>query len=347
MLGLKIGIDFGSAVLNICVAGRGTVVSEPSVMLCDAESGKPLAMGKAAVEMLGRTPSSLKTVLPVRDGVVDNLEAAQQMLRPYITLLCGNRLFKPNVLIGVPTAVTRNEKRALLSILTDCGCGRVCFIEKPLAAAIGAKEDSLRSAAVLCADIGAGSTDAALISMGSICASAFSRTGGRHLTAGIRRYLQHTRGYEVGFLTAEEIKKQVGGAMQRDTEVAVLVNGKNTATGLPETFEVTSTELYWVLRADLEEIAKTVLECVASVPDALLPDVMRDGILLTGGAARLFGMRQWLAERTDIPVHVAQEPERAVINGLNLVLKDVGHLFSGEYVYPDAQISAGGNETVE
>ena len=336
MLGLRIGIDFGSATLHLCVAERGVVVSEPSVMVCDADTGKPLAMGKNAVEMLGRLPGSLKAVHPVRDGVVDNLDAAQQMLRPYITRLCGNRMFKPNVLMSVPTAVTRNEKRALLSILTDCGCGRACFIEKPLAAAIGAGENCFKPGGILCAEIGAGSVDAALLSMGSVVASACTRVGGRNMTMALRRYLTHARGVNVGFLTAEEIKKEVGTAVLPQMEKAILINGKNIATGIPETFEVTSTELYWVLRNDLETIAKTIEGVLEKAPTELLGDVLQNGILLTGGCARLHGMCEWMRERLGMPVRMAEEPEQAVVKGLNFVLRDVGHLFKGEYVYLDA-----------
>lgn len=341
MLGLRIGVDFGSATLHICVAGRGVVVSEPTVMVCDADSGKPLAMGNAAVEMLGRLPNSLKAVHPVRDGVVDHLEAAQQMLRPYITRLCGNRLFKPNVIMSVPTAVSRNEKRALLSILTDCGCGRACFIEKPLAAAIGAGESCFKPGGVLCVEIGAGSVDAAMLSMGSVVESSFVRVGGRNMTTSLRRYLNHTRGYSVGFLTAEEIKKQVGSAVLRDTEMAVIVNGKSISTGIPETFEVTSTELYWVLRNDLETIAKTVLEVLEKAPTELIADVHRSGVLLTGGCANLYGIDRWLSERIGMPVRVAEQPEKAVARGLDFVLRDVGHLFTGDYVYLDAMTQDG------
>lgn len=337
MLGLRMGIDFGSASLHICLADRGVVVSEPSVMVCDTDSGKPLAMGNAAIEMLGRLPNSLKTVHPVRDGVVDNLEAAQQMLRPYITRLCGNRMFKPNVLMSVPTSVSRNDKRALLSILTDCGCGRACFIEKPLAAAIGAGENCFKPGGVLCVELGAGSVDAAMISMGSVVESSFVRVGGRGMTTSLRRYLNHNRGYSVGFLTAEDIKKQIGSAVQREPEIVAVVNGKNITTGVPETFEVSSDELYPVLRNDLEVIAKAVLDVLEKAPTELSADVHRDGVILTGGVANLNGIDRWLQEKIDIPVRVAQEPEKCVAKGLAYVLRDVNHLFTGEYVYLAAQ----------
>ncbi|MBQ3087764.1 MAG: rod shape-determining protein [Clostridia bacterium] len=337
MLGLRMGIDLGSASLHICVAGKGVVVSEPSVMVCDADTGKPVAMGNAAVEMLGRLPNSLKAVHPVRDGVMDHLEAAQQMLRPYITRQCGNRMFKPNVLMSVSTAVSRNEKRALLSVLSDCGCGRACFIDKPLAAAIGAGENCFKPSGVLCVEIGSGSVDAALISMGKVVQSACVRIGGRNMTTSIRRYLTHTRGYSVGFLTAEEIKKEVAGAVLRNTEVAFLVNGKRIADGIPELFEVTSTEMYWVLRNDLEAVAKTVESVLEKAPTELLSDVLLNGIVLTGGGANLYGIGPWLQERLSVPVRVAQEPEKAVVRGLDFVLRDVSRLFREEYVYLNAQ----------
>ncbi|MBR3956058.1 MAG: rod shape-determining protein [Clostridia bacterium] len=336
MLGLRIGVDLGSASLHICVAGRGVVVSEPSVMVCDADTGKPLAIGSAAEEMLGRLPNSMRAVHPVFDGVVDNFEAAQQLLRPYITRICGNRLFKPNILMSVSTDVSRNEKRALLSILTDCGCGRACFIEKPLAAAIGAGENCFKPGGILCVEIGAGSVDAAMLSMGSVVASSFVRTGGRSMTTSLRRYLSHTRNYSVGFLTAEEIKKNVCSAVERDTEVAMIVNGKNITTGVPENFEVTSAELYPVLRNDLETIAQTVLSVLEKAPTELIADVHRDGVLLTGGCANLHGIDRWLSERIDMPVRVAEHPEKAVAEGLAFVLRDGSKVFRGEYVYLDS-----------
>lgn len=336
MLGLRIGVDLGSASLHICVAGRGVVVSEPSVMVCDADSGKPLAIGTAAVEMLGRLPNSMRAVHPVRDGVVDHLDSVQQLLRPYITRICANRLFKPNILMSVSTDVSRNEKRALLSILTDCGCGRACFIEKPLAAAIGAGENCFKPGGILCVELGAGSVDAAMLSMGSVVASSFVRSGGRSMTTSLRRYLSHTRNYSVGFLTAEEIKKQICGAVERETEIALLVNGKNNTTGVPENFEVTSGELIPVLRNDLENIALSVLSVLEKAPTELIADVHRDGVLLTGGCANLYGIDRWLSERIDMPVRVAKNPERAVADGLAYVLRDGGKVFRGEYVYLDS-----------
>ncbi|MBE6811848.1 MAG: rod shape-determining protein [Ruminococcaceae bacterium] len=336
MLGLRIGVDLGSASLHICVAGRGVVVSEPSVMVCDSDTGKPLTIGTAAVEMLGRLPNSMRAVHPVRDGVVDHLEAAQQLLRPYITRLCGNRLFKPNILMSVPTDVSRNEKRALLSILTDCGCGRACFIEKPLAAAIGAGENCFKPGGILCVELGAGSVDAAMLSMGSVVASSFVRVGGRNMTTALRRYLSHARNYSVGFLTAEEIKKNICSAVERETEVAMFVNGKNITTGVPENFEVTSSELYPVLRNDLETIAQTVLNVLEKAPTELIADVHRDGVLLTGGGANLHGIDRWLSERIDMPVRIAGQPEKAVAQGLAVVLRDGGKVFRGEYVYLDS-----------
>lgn len=337
MPGLQMGIDFGTAMLQICVAGKKRKLAEPSVMICDADTGKPLVIGNAAVEMIGRTPASLKIVHPLRDGTVDNLEAAQQLLRPYITLLCGNRMFKPGVLFSVPSAATRNEKRAWMSILTDCGVGRASFIEKPLAAAIGAGEDCVGAGSVLCVEIGAGCTDAALLSVGSVCHSASAHVGGNSMTESIRRYLAHARGVEVGFLTAEQIKKQVGGAARRETEIAVLVNGKDTATGMPVNIEVTSTEVYWVLRSELKTLCSTVEEVLGQAQDEQISDVLQGGIVLTGGGALLYGLDGWLSEQLGMPVRVAPEPQTAVIRGLEKVLQSGGKLFASEYVYLASQ----------
>ncbi len=337
MPGLQMGIDFGTAMLQICVAGKKKGLAEPSVMVCDADTGKPLAIGTAAVEMIGRTPSSLKSVHPLRNGTVDNLDAAQQLLRPYITLLCGNRMFKPSVLFSVPSAATRNEKRAWLSILTDCGVGRASFIEKPLAAAIGAGEDCVNAGGVLCVEIGAGCTDAALLSLGSVCQSASSRIGGNSMTESIQQYLAHARGVEVGFLTAEVIKKQVAGAVRRDAEIAVLVNGKDVKTGMPVNIEVTSTEVYWVLRSDLKNLCETIERVLENAQNEQLSDVMRSGILLTGGGAKLYGLDVWLQEQLSMPVRVAENAETAVIRGLEKVLQSGGKLFASEYVYLASQ----------
>ena len=333
MLGLRIGIDLGSASLHICVAGRGVVVSEPTVMVCDADTGKPLAIGSTAVEMLGRLPESMRAVHPVRDGVVDHLDAAQQLIRPYITRLCANRLLKPNVLMSIPTAVSRNEKNALFAILSDCGSGRAGFVEKPLAAAVGAGESCFAPGGVLCVEIGAGSVDAAMLSMGKVVESSFVRVGGRSMTTSLRRYLNHARGYSVGFLTAEEIKKTVGGAILRDAEIAMLVNGKNITTGLPESFEVTSTELSEVFRNDLEAIAQTILSVLEKSPTELSADVHEKGVLLTGGCAQLYGIDTFLSERIGMPVRIAAEPVKAVAKGLEILLREKEKLYKGEFVY--------------
>ncbi len=337
MPGLQMGIDFGTAMLQICVAGKHRRLAEPSVMVCDADTGKPLAIGSSAVEMVGRTPSSLKSVYPLRNGMIDNLEAAQQLLRPYITLLCGNRMFKPSVLFSVPSAATRNEKRAWMSVLTDCGVGRASFIEKPLAAAIGAGEDCVSPGGVLCVEIGAGCTDAALLSVGSVCLSASSRVGGNSMTESIRQYISHARGVEVGFLTAEYIKKQVGCAIRREAEVAVLVNGKEVQTGMPVNIEITSTEVYWVLRSDLKALHETIQQLLENAQNEQIADVMKNGILLTGGGALLYGIDTWLSEQLSMPVRVAEDPQSAVIRGIEKVLQSGGKLFESEYVYLASQ----------
>lgn len=333
MLGLHIGIDFGSANLTIFAEGKGIVLSEPSVVACDSYTGKPFAMGNAAIEMLGRTPSNLKIVNPIKDGVVNNYEIAHQMLRTYLNRICGNRLLKPVVLMCVPSTVTSLEKRTVLDVVTAAGAGRASFIEKPLAAALGSGVSIKHPHGSMIADFGGGTTDCGVVTMGSIAASTYARVGGNDITNSIINYLLREHGIEIGTLTAENIKKTVAGAIERKTEIAVTSQGKDIHTGLPVLFEVTSSEIYPVIKPKLEEMLTVIKKVLELIPTELLSDIMEDGIIMSGGGARMFGLGEFIHEATGVPARCAQEPELCVAKGMGTVIKDEAYLAENGTVY--------------
>ncbi len=333
MPGMKLGLDFGSTSLTIYAENRGIVLSELSVVICDKYTMRPIAIGNSAESMLEKLPDSMVCIYPIRGGIVHNYEAAKRLLRHYFNKVCAGRLLKPSVLMGLPSNVSDLHKKTLFDLLTQAGAGSVCFIEEALAAAVGSGISLTEPRGTFICDIGGETTDCAVVTMGNIAVSRSVSVGGNHLTKQIADYILREHNIEVGTATADMIKKTVGTAVYRNDELAFTAGGKNCDTGLPVLFEITSTELYWVLKSYNDQI----LGCIRSVLEATSPELVSDvadtGIILSGGSANLYGIDRFIEWNTGIRTVKAENPENCAVLGLGRLLKNRKSLETNGYVY--------------
>lgn len=347
MLGLNIGIDLGTANVIVYQQGKGIVMSEPSIVAYKTGTGKVLAVGKKAYQMLGKEPDSIEVVRPMRDGVVSNFTVAEHMLRYFIKKICGNEIFKPNIIICMPGTVTNLERRTILDVITASGAGKACLLEEPIAAALGAGIKTLNPHGVMIVDLGGGTTDVAVITMSSMAVASSLKVAGNKLTDDIIRYCSWERNVLIGEQTAEEIKKTVGCAYQRSNELAMIAKGKDYITGMPMEFEITSNEAYFAMRPHILSILDSIVDVLEQTPPELSADIMEEGIVLTGGTALLYGMKEVVQERTGIKTRVADDPLNCVANGIGLCLADLNLLANNGYLFMSRQDISGVANTEE
>ena len=321
MLGTNVGIDLGTTSILIFVEGKGIVVSEPSVVAFDSYTGKLRAIGQKAADMVGRNPDSIRVVKPMRNGVISDFTATKSIMQVLLYKVCKNMVFKPNIVVCMPSTVTNLEKRTILDLVTAAGAGKACLIEEPLAAALGAGLDISRPLGTMVVDIGGGTADIAVVTMGSISISKSIKIAGNALDEDILRYLRRERNIVIGEKTAEQIKRQIGCAYLRDVELAVEVKGKHYITGMPVTAEVTTTEVYLAMREHLEMIAEGIREVLEVTPPELAGDISETGILLTGGGALLDGMDTLIKQKTGIDVTIPENPLECVAMGTGYALE--------------------------
>lgn len=333
MPGMKLGLDFGSTSVTIYAEGRGIVLSELSAVICDKYTNQPLFMGNAAKALLEKTPDSMSAVYPVSGGVVNDYAIAKQMLTVYLNKVCAGRLLKPSILMGLPSNVSDLQKKTLFDLLTESGAGRVCFIEEALAAAVGSGVSLTEPRGTFICDIGGETTDCAVVTMGNIAVSKSVLVGGNHLNKRIAEYIYREHNIEVGMYTADKIKRTVGAAIYRNDEIALISGGKRTDTGLPVHFELTSTELYWVLKSYMEDILGCVKSVFEITPPELISDIAETGIVISGGSANLFGIDRFIEWNTGIRTVCAENPENCAVLGLGRLLKNRRSLETNGYVY--------------
>jgi len=332
--GLQIGVDLGTTSIQVYVKGRGIVMQEASVAALDAKTGDILALGNAAVKMLGRTnPGNLRVVHPMRDGVISDFTVVHTIVTHYLKKLCGRRLFKPSVMICMPSGVTELEKAAILELALACGAGRACLVDEPLAAALGAGLNINPLGGQIVVDIGGGTTDVGVFTMGSTAVSRSRRVAGNVLEDSIARYLRRERNVLVGQLTAEEIKKRVGCARIRPAELAIYARGQDYLSRLPMRFEVTSTEAFLAMREHLEDIVDVIAETLEETPPEMAGDIFEQGIMLTGGGALLRDLDVMLQQELGMPVYVAEKPVQCVALGMGILMERPDILAENGYAY--------------
>lgn len=330
---MKLGLDFGSNNLKIYAHGKGIVLSELSVVVCDKYTLKPIAMGNAAKEMLSKLPASMISVYPIKGGIINDYNMAKRMLKKYFDLVCAGRLFKPTVLMCVPSSVSELQKKTLLDLVTDAGAGKACFFEEALASAIGSGVSLTEPKGTFICDIGADTTDCAVVTMGNIAVSKSVRVGGNHLTRAVSEYIFRELGIEVGGDTADNIKRTVGTAIFRNEEVAVISSGKNRDSGLPVLFEITSSEVYWVMKSYIDDILGCIKSVLEITPPELIADIDDTGITLSGGSANLYGIDRFIEWSTGIVTKRAENPGDCAVLGLGRLMKNKKALEDTAFFY--------------
>ncbi len=317
-------IDPGTSNTRVFVKGKGKVFSEPSVVAADAEgSGKVVAVGNQAKEMIGRTPGSIVAVCPIKDGVIADFDITTEMLRALIRKATNNAIFtRVRAMICVSAGVTDVERRALHLAARDAGARYVSLIESPMAAAIGAGLPIHRPEGSMIVDIGGGSTEVAVLSLGDVVSSHAVRLGGKHMDQAIIEYIRKKYNLLVGERTAEDIKIKIGSAFPYEGEGAVSIRGRRVDDGLPGSAEISSPEVRDALYDPLNRIAELVRSTVEKTPPELVGDILNAGIVLTGGGAQLRGLARFLRTEVKIPVSVAEDPENCVIRGAGMCLSN-------------------------
>lgn len=327
--GKDIGIDLGTANILVTLKGKGIVLKEPSVVAIDRRTGAILATGHEAKEMLGRTPDQIKAVRPLKDGVIADFTATQLLLKNIISKVCQRyNAGRPRVVVGVPSGITEVEERAVEESVLQAGAREVYLIDEPMAAAIGASLDVAEPTGNIIVDIGGGTTEVAVISLGGIVISHSLRIAGDELDEDIVNYIKREMNLAIGETTAEEIKMQIGCATPLVTEESMEIRGRDLTTGLPKNVTVTSTQMEEALRDSISEIIDVVKSTLEKTPPELASDIVEKGIFLAGGGALIRNLDKLLSQKTNMPVFVAEDPLDCVVKGTGKTLEDLERLKS-------------------
>ena len=333
VMGRDMAVDLGTANTLVYVRGRGIVLNEPSVVAINTRDGRPLAVGIEAKRMIGRTPGHIQAIRPLKDGVIADFEICEKMLRYFIHKVHQRRWVKPRMVICVPSGITGVEQRAVQEAAEYAGARKPAYIiEEPMAAAIGAGLPVQEPTGNMIVDIGGGTTEVAVISLGGIVASQSSRVGGDELDEAIIQYLKKEYSVALGERTSEEVKIQLGSAWPLQQELNAEIRGRDLVTGLPKTVVLSTSEIREALEEPVAAIVDAVKVTLDKTPPELAADIMEQGIMLAGGGALLHGFPERLGHETGMPVRVAENPLHAVALGSGQSLEEFealkGVLFS-------------------
>jgi len=320
----KIGIDLGTTNVLVHIPKRGIIINEPSVVAISVHDGKILAVGHEAKEMLGRTPETIVARRPLKDGVIADYKTTEAMLRYFINkALGGMRLFRPEVMVAVPAGITSTEKRAVIDATITAGAKAAYVIKEPIVAAIGANIPIGSASGHLIIDIGGGTAEMAVISLGGIVSSVSVRIGGNKLDTSIADFIRRKYGLAIGERTAEQIKIEIGSALYLEEKLKMEVRGRDMITGLPRTIIVTSDDVTDAIVNELDGIIAAVREVLHSTPPELSADIIEKGMVLSGGSALLRNIDQLLSQATGIATYVANDALLCVAKGTGIALENL------------------------
>lgn len=325
----EIGIDLGTANILIYSKSKGVVLNEPSVVAIDVNTKNVVAVGAEAKEMVGKTPQNIVPIRPLKDGVIADYDVTAQMLKEFLKKVSkkmGLSLRKPTVVICTPSGSTSVERRAIHNAVTSYGVKNVHLIEEPVAAAIGSDLPVDEPVANVIVDIGGGTSEVGIISFGGVVSCNSVRVGGDQMDEEITQYIRKKYNTLIGERTAENIKMEIGHAYSDHEEETMEIRGRDLVSGLPKTVKVSSIEVYNALKESLQQLLETVRATLESCPPELSGDIVDHGIVLTGGSSLLNGMKDWLAEELNVPVHVAPNPLESVAIGTGRSLKMISKL---------------------
>ncbi len=322
-----IGIDLGTSNILVTIKGKGVVLKEPAVVATDIKTGNILATGYEAKEMLGRTPETIRAVRPMNDGVIADYTATRLLLKNILKKVCQKyNSRRPRAVVGVPYGITEVEERAVEESTIFAGAREVYLIEEPMAAAIGAGLHIEEPSGSMVVDLGAGTTEVAVISLGGIVVSNSLRIAGNELDEDIINYIKKEHTLSIGITTAEEIKMQLGCATPLMTEESMEIRGRDLNTGLPRNVMITSSQILEALKESMDKIVEIVKLTLEKTPPELAADLVEKGIVLTGGGALLKNLDKLLSKETNMPVYIADEPLECVVRGTGKVLEELERL---------------------
>ena len=322
-----IGIDLGTANILVTIKGKGIVFREPSVIAIDNKTGAVIAVGTEAKEMLGRTPKEISAIRPIKDGVIADFTATKLLLKNIMEKVCKKyNAIRPRVIVGVPSGITEVEERAVEETIIHAGAREVYLIEEPMAAAIGAGIQIEEPSGNIIVDIGGGTTEVAVISLGGIVVSNSIRIAGDELDEDIINYVKKEMNMIIGEITAEQIKKELGCAMPLMTQMTMEIKGRDISTGLPRTDVITSSQVEVAIKESIAQIVEVIKISLEKTPPELASDIMEKGIVLSGGGALIQNLDKLISLETGMPAYVAEDPLDCVVRGTGKTLQEIEKL---------------------
>ncbi|MBQ4517192.1 MAG: rod shape-determining protein MreB [Clostridia bacterium] len=327
--GQDIGIDLGTATILVYVKGKGVVLKEPSVVAIDTDTGKVLKVGSEAQNMIGRTPGNIVAIRPLKDGVISDYDTTEKMIRYFLRKVCKNRFFKPRVMICVPSQATEVEEKAVNDAAISAGAGKTFIIEEPIAAAIGAGIDISKPYGNMIVDIGGGTADVAVISLGEIVVSNSIKVAGDKFDEAVVRYIRKKHNMMIGDRTAEELKIQLGCVYPRPEVLSMEIKGRCLVSGLPKVVTVTSEEMLEAFEECAAQIVDAVHTVLEKTPPELVGDISTGGILLTGGGSLIYGLDKLLHRETGLDVYIAEDAVYCVAKGTGMSLDYMDNMKQG------------------
>ena len=322
-----IGMDLGTSNILLTIKGKGIVLNEPAVVAINRQTNQIVATGHEAKEMLGRTPEQIRAVRPMKDGVIADFTAAQLMIKNIITKVCKRyNAGRPRVVVGVPSGITEVEERAVEEAVAQAGAREVYLIEEPMAAAIGAGMDVAEPTGNMIVDIGGGTTEIAVISLGGIVVSDSIKIAGDVMDEEIINYIKNNLNLAIGETTAEQVKLELGCAIPLVTQKTMEIRGRELTTGLPENKIVTSEQIQEAMQSSIEKIIDLVKSTLEKTPPELASDIVERGIVITGGGALIKRIDTLIAQKIEIPVYIAERPLDCVANGTGKTIEDMDKL---------------------
>lgn len=330
----KVAIDLGTANSLVYVVGEGIVLEEPTVVAVSLDDARVLAVGKEAQSMLGRTPGNIRASKPMRDGVIADYAVTEAMLRYFLRKIGALGFFKPDVMICVPAGVTQVERRAVLGATIAAGARNAYLIEEPLAAAIGAGVPIVEPSGNMVLDMGGGSAEAAVLSLGGVVTYKSVRVAGNKIDEAIARYVRKKHNLVIGETTAEKVKIKIANAMPPAKEERMEVTGRDSITGLPKQVDMSNFEAFEAIREPLGKIVGMLKSVMEEVPPELSSDIIDKGIVMSGGTSMLKGLDRFITQETGVSAFVAEEPLRCVIKGIGIAMENLevySHSISGKH----------------
>jgi len=322
-----LAIDLGTSNILIYMKGKGIILREPTVVAIDRDTRDVLAFGEEARRMIGRTPSNILAIRPLREGVISDYELVSYMLKGFVLKAIGKHMFaRPRAVLSLPTGVNEMERRSIISTMFDAGMRRTQLLDRTIAAAIGAGLPIDEAYGTMIVDISAGVSDVAVLSLGKVVVSDCSKVGGDKLDDAIIRYLRRKHNLLIGERTAEELKINIGSAIPRSDQLYMEVTGRNLISGLPKTMRITSDDVTEAVDEPLQQLIESIHGVLEHTPAELAADIFEYGILLTGGGAELFGLCEAIADALKVPCSVAEDPQTNVVMGCGKALENLADL---------------------